>query len=131
MLCTVGVLQALAAYYGWRGLLFFRQRPRLGYLVAAVLIPASYYWFFSLTNRNVEGLEGWQLFSRFAVGVVAGLVVVLVISSIANASMARSPERLPPGLDALRHNAYLQTLWPAIGGEASIRRQGEGEMENG
>jgi len=119
LVSTVGLLQALASYYRWDGLSFFRGHRWLGYACAALLIPASYYWFFSLKNRNVPGLEGWQLFSRFAVGAWGGVVVVLVLSSLINASMSRrkSGEPAPaahPGLDDLRHGTYFHLLSQAV-----------------
>ena len=115
MLSTVGLLQALASYYGWAGLSFFRGRPILGYVCASILAPASYWWFFIEENRNTPGLEGWQLFSRFAVGVAAGLAAVLLVSSIVNRNM---PECRPPpasaGLDALREQPYARALLNAV-----------------
>jgi hypothetical protein len=107
--CTLGLLQALASYHGWYGLSFFRRRPRLAYLFALATIPTAYYWFFAMKNRNVEGLEGWQLFSRFAIGVGMGLVATLLISSLLNNDLNPSPGVRRPrkmgdhtrGLDAL------------------------------
>jgi hypothetical protein len=112
---TAGLLQVLASYYGWDGLSFFRGRRRLGYVCGTAAVPLSYIWFFTLQNRNVPGLEGWQLFSRFALGAVAGIIGVLVLSSALNASMARPPldgpaSPLRSGLDGLRYDTYLRLL---------------------
>ncbi len=112
---TAGLLQALASYYQWDGLSFFRGRRWLGYLCGVAAVPLSYFWFFSLQNRNVPGLEGWQLFSRFALGAGAGIVSVLVLSSVLNASMAgqkvdEQTSVVNPGLDSLRHDTYLHLL---------------------
>jgi hypothetical protein len=115
---TIGLLQATAAYYRWDGLLFFRGRPRLGYVMAAVLIPVSYFWFFSYNQRNVPGLEGWQLFSRFAEAALLGLAIVLIVSSLLNAGMrSQSGETAPatgaPGIDALRHDTFFHLIMAA------------------
>ena len=117
MLSTVGLLQALAAYYGWTGLSFFRGRPAWGYVCAAVLVPVSYWWFFIQENRNTPGLEGWQLFSRFAVGVGAGLVAVLLISSILNRNMPAREEAFAgadAGLDVMRRQPYARAVLDAL-----------------
>ena len=129
MISTVGLLQATASYYGWAGLSFFRARPQLGYLCAAILIPGSCYWFFGLANRNVPGLEGWQLFSRFIIGAAGGVLAVLVLSSLVNASM---PDGRPahrsaddPGLDDLQYGTYLRLL------RRAVAQLGRGERQDG
>ncbi len=117
LVSTVAALQALAAYYQWDGLSFFRGRRRLAYLCSAVSIAASYVWFFSLTNRNVPGLEGWQLFSRFIVAAAAGVAVVLVVSSLLNSSMPSAPlddRRSDVGLDHLRREPYGRIIMRAL-----------------
>jgi hypothetical protein len=92
-----------------------------------VAIPASYFWFFSLQNRNVPGLEGWQLFSRFALGAAVGGVLVLLLSSWLNASMSGSSadERAmlaDAGLDSLRYDTYLHLLLRRV---AAVQTRGE------
>ncbi len=128
LVSTVGLLQALASYYGWLGLSFFRKRLRLGYVFAALVIPASYYWFFSLTDRNVPGLEGWQLFSRFVIGVIGGLATALVLSSLVNASMSREKRETnlssEIGLNALRYDTYVALLRRTISQAAPRERRG-------
>jgi hypothetical protein len=132
LVSTAALLQALASYYGWAGLSFFAGRPRLGYLCAAVVAPASYYWFFSLANRNAPGLEGWQLFSRFIVGAVGGVAAALLLSSLLNASLPRRrPENgqpLPPvsGLDNLRYEPFLRLVADAVRQMASKREHKRG-----
>lgn len=112
---TIGLLQAVASYYRWDGLSFFRGHRRLGYLMAAVLIPASYYWFFSYQERNVPGLEGWQLFSRFALAALLGVLIVLATSSLLNAGMrsgaseSSSTDR-SAGIDALRDDTFFHLI---------------------
>ena len=111
MVSTGSLLQALASYYGWGGLSFFRGRPNLGYLCAAIGIPLSYVSFFSLANRNTPGLEGWQLFSRFALSAGLAVALTLVVSSLLNRGMAqRSHSGHGPaadaGLDHLRISSY-------------------------
>jgi hypothetical protein len=111
MVSTAGLLQVLSARYGWLGLSFLRGRRRLGYLGGALLVAASYYWFFAAANRNVPGLEGWQLFSRFGAGAAAGLVVTLVLSSVINASLpGAGAEHVSAGLDSLKTDSYAHLL---------------------
>lgn len=115
MLSTIGLLQALASYYRWMGLSFFPGRPAVGYACAAILVPVSYVWFFVQENRNTPGLEGWQLFSRFAVAGAAGIALVLLISSLINrGAPARAPASGAAGLDMLREQSYARSLLSAI-----------------
>jgi hypothetical protein len=119
MVSTIGLLQALASFYGWAGLSFFRGHLRLGYLCGATLVPFSYFWFFSSASRDVPGLEGWQLFSRFGLGALAGVLAVLILSSIVNASMRRGAANAltgnqPAGLDALREDTWFHLLQTAL-----------------
>lgn len=133
LISTVGVLQALAAYNGWVGLSFFGRHPRLGYPFALLVIPASYVWFFSLANRNTPGLEGWQLFSRFALGALCGLLVALTLSSITSHAMTARQRSAPGaderGLDSLRNETYAAIV-ARLGGQwlKRIGRTLEGEM---
>jgi hypothetical protein len=123
---TIGLLQAIASYYQWDGLLFFRRHRRLGYLMAAVLIPASYYWFFSYQERNVPGLEGWQLFTRFALAALLGVLIVLAVSSLLNAGMrsdtieGASSDR-SAGIDALRYDTFFHLITRARATQAPAR----------
>jgi hypothetical protein len=139
-LSTIGLLQAIAAYYRWDGLLFFRGHPRFGYLISAILIPGSYFWFFSFRERDVPGLEGWQLFSRFALAACLGLAIVLVASSVLNARMrAQSGEAIssadPQGVDALRNDTFVhlmlaaKTLHAPV--EPAVAAGGQNEEQNG
>ncbi len=134
IITTVGLLQALASYYDWPGLSYFRHDLRLGYPCAALLIAGSYFWFFSLADRNVPGLEGWQLFSRFGVGAVIGIVLAFVSSSIWNRDMHPAGRSGPPaetevGFDALRYGTFLhlvrdlvQSACPALGRPGDVKQ---------
>jgi hypothetical protein len=137
MASTVGLLQGLAAHYRWAGLSFFRGKTALGYICAAILVPGSYYWFFSFRERDVPGLEGWQLFSRFVIGAALGLALVLALSSLLNArrrlkddALMAADSALPggdQGIDALRHDTYAGLLAGLIGGALDgVRRQAKG-----
>jgi hypothetical protein len=112
LVSTVGLLQGLASHYRLLGLSFFRRDPRLGYVCSAILIPLSYYGFFSTSNRNVPGLEGWQLFSRFGVGALGGLILVLLLSSLVNPAASR--QQVPPltdgGIDDLQRETYAAVV---------------------
>jgi hypothetical protein len=134
LISTVGLLQALASYYGWLGLSFFRANTRVGYLFAAIVIPVAYVWFFSLADRNVPGLEGWQLFSRFGVGAAGGLAVVLALSSLLNRGMQPDSEqqyrnRAHPGVDALQSDTYIHLVMDSLHA-ASLLRQPEEEHQD-
>lgn len=136
LVSTVGLLQALASYYRWFGLSFFRHRLRLGYVCAALLVPVSCFWFFSLTNRNVEGLEGWQLFSRFVIGVAGGVLVVLLLSSFLNRDMAgeQADNCVPPdgdGLDGLRYDTYVHLLGRTLRSAWLVQQRSKEEKAHG
>ncbi len=136
MASTVGLLQALATYYGWAGLSFFRGHLRFGYPFSAILVPLSYYWFCASTNRDVPGLEGWQLFSRFGLGALGGVIVVLLLSSLLNASMQRDtagadPQPRPAGLDALRNDTWFHLVQSALSKQVASGPRGLHQFERG
>lgn len=134
LISTVGLLQALASYYGWLGMSFFRSNLRVGYVFAALVIPAAYFWFFSLADRNVPGLEGWQLFSRFGVGVAGGLAVVVILSSLLNRDMDVREDRArmdgDPGIHALRYDTYVRLIMKSFQTSLFVRPT-EGERQDG
>ncbi len=116
----LGLLQLVAARQRWTGLLFFRRWPLLSYVLGLACLGGGYAWFFFGDDRNVPGLEGWQLFSRFAVSAVAAVLVTLLVSSVLHArldagAIAGQKYRLSPaneerGLEALRTLTYWQAL---------------------
>ena len=125
------LLQLVAARQRWTGLLFCRRWPLLSYVWGLAGLGGSYAWFFFSDDRNVPGLEGYQLFSRFAVSAVAALLVTLLVSSAlhvrrdegaAAGQKYLSPGNEERGLEALRTLTYGQILnrWrrrPPGGGE--------------
>ncbi len=128
---VLGLLQLLAARQRWTGLLFCRRWPLLSYVLGLAGLGGGYAWFFCSDDRNVPGLEGYQLFSRFAVSAVAALLVTLLVSSALHARRDKdtveqkhhlSPADEERGLEALRTLTYGQILhrWrrrPPRGGE--------------
>ncbi|MBM3134631.1 MAG: hypothetical protein FJZ89_04945 [Chloroflexi bacterium] len=130
-LAVLGLLQLVAVRQRWTGLLFCRRWSLLGYAFGLAGLGGGYAWFFFSDDRNVPGLEGWQLFSRFAVSAVAAVLVTLLVSSALHVRRDKDivgwKQDLPPaneerGLEALRTLTYGQILnrWlrrPPGGGE--------------
>jgi len=118
-LAVLGLLQLVAARQRWTGLLFCRRWPLLSYVLGLAGLGGGYAWFFCSDDRNVPGLEGYQLFSRFAVSAVAALLVTLLVSSALHARRDEgatagqkylSPANEERGLEALRTLTYGQIL---------------------
>jgi hypothetical protein len=118
-LAVLGLLQLVAARQRWTGLLFCRRWPLLSYVFGLAGLGGGYAWFFFSDDRNVPGLEGWQLFSRFAVSAVAAVLVTLLVSSVLHARRDKdtvgqkyhlSPVNEERGLEALRTLTYGQIL---------------------
>jgi hypothetical protein len=117
---ALGLLQMVAIRQRWTGLLFCRRWPLLSYVLGLAGLGGGYAWFFFSDDRNVPGLEGWQLFSRFAVAAGAAVLVTLLASSALHARLnegttARQDCSLSPaseerGLEALRTLTYWQAL---------------------
>jgi len=128
---VLGLLQLVAARQRWTGLLFVRRWPLLSYVLGLAGLGGGYAWFFFGDDRNVPGLEGYQLFSRFAVSTVAAVLVTLLVSSALHVrwdkDIVGQKHDLPPadeehGLEILRTLTYWQALtrWlqrPPGGGE--------------
>jgi hypothetical protein len=128
---VLGLLQLVAARQRWTGLLFCRRWPLLSYVLGLAGLGGGYAWFFFSDDRNVPGLEGYQLFSRFAVSAVAALLVTLLVSSVLHVHRDKDiveqkhyllPVNEERGLEALRSLTYGQILnrWrrrPPGGGE--------------
>jgi len=117
---VLGLLQLVATRQRWTGLLFCRRWPLLSYVLGLAGLGGGYAWFFFSDDRNVPGLEGWQLFSRFAVSTVAAVLVTLLVSSALHARRDEgatagqkhhpSPANEECGLEALRTLTYGQIL---------------------
>ncbi len=82
----VGALQIVAARHRLIGLSFFigrARKPIWGYLLATVLIVASFAWFFAATPEVfVPGLAGSELVLLFGAAGVCALSFTLLLSSI-------------------------------------------------
>ncbi len=112
-LASGGVFQMAAAVGGFRGLLYFRQRP-VSFLFGAAALTGGFAWFLLSEPRNVPdsalGMNGNEQFAYFFAGAGAGLAFTLIVSSLRNWSLGAKLSDLPPGLDALRETSYLRAL---------------------
>ncbi len=112
-LASGGVFQMAAALGGFRGLLYFHQRP-VTFLFGALVATGAVAWFFLSESRNVPdtalGMNGNEQFGYFFTGAGAGLAFTLIVSSLRNWSLGAKQPHLPPGLDALRETNYLRAL---------------------
>ena len=110
---TLGVLQMVAAYSAFWGLLFVRSRP-LAFLTGLVTTGLAFFWFFVSEPRNISeiegGLDGNQMAGLFSLAAGLALVLTFLLSSLRNWSMGTRGQRCVPGLDALRETTYLKAL---------------------
>jgi hypothetical protein len=117
-LASGGVFQMAAALGGFRGLLYFPQRP-VSFLFGAVVLTGGIAWFFLSESRNVPdsalGMNGNEQFGYFFAGAGSGLAFTLIVSSLRNWSLGAKQSHLPPGLDALRETSYLRALHRSLG----------------
>tara|TARA_B100000315_G_scaffold217799_2_gene218653 strand:+ start:274 stop:861 length:588 start_codon:yes stop_codon:yes gene_type:complete len=128
-LASSGVFQMVAALGGFRGLLYFRQRP-VSILFGVVLMTGAVAWFFLSESRNVpdsaHGMNGNEQFGYFFAGAGAGLAFTLIVSSLRNWSLGVEKSDLPPGLDALRETSYLRALHRTCSYYWALRGRGTG-----
>jgi len=114
MVAAFGVIQSVVTRNGLTGLSLFRGRRRLADLFGGVFVALAYGWFFTSGDRNIPGLEGFQLFYMFLVGVLAALLLTLILTSLVNAAYLGRADAVsadgtePVGLERLRHRTYFQ-----------------------
>ncbi len=113
-LTAFGVLLVVTALSRLRGLLLVGHRMSL--LLGAALTVTAFTWFFVSKPRNLPdtggGLNGNDQTMLFAVGAVAALALVLVLSSVRNWSMGANAAG--DGVEALRNSSYLRLLYKGI-----------------
>ena len=128
---ALGVVQLVAARGGLAGLLFLRRWPRTNAYAGAVLVVASFVWFFGSEPRNVpdtaSGLDANQQLIWFAVGAGSAVVVTLLGGSALNdrwgarnrpdASVQSGPAA---GIEALERTTFVRALVARV----SARRPG-------
>jgi len=113
MISCCGVLQFVAARWKLSGISFFK-RTTFGYLFAVLAIGGAFSWFFTVEDRCVPGLEGFQVFRLFIAGSLASFIFTASLSSVIKRKLRLSvkqhnPEE-EPGLDSLRRMTYFQAV---------------------
>ena len=115
-LSALGVLLLVTAHSRLDGLLLVGRR--LSFVAGALLVAGAFSWFFASDSRNMPdtgtGLDGNEQALLFVIGASAALVVVLVLSSLRNWSLAGGQEGR--GVEALRNGSYLRLLFRGLRG---------------
>lgn len=118
---TLGVIQYAAVRSELWGIVVFRRWPVATQRFSALLIVASFVWFFVNAERNVPdtgaGLDGVVQARWFALGALAAVLLLLTVSSAVNhrwgAAHGWDPEadRWPPsGLTWLERTTFARAL---------------------
>ena len=109
----VGTVQIAAAFAGLRGLLFLQRIP-LAKGLGALLIVAGPVLFFGTGERNLNdyegGLDANEQAIFFFLGVVAGLGVTILVSTVLNRRMKGRDGAPSGGLDSLRSSNFGMAL---------------------
>ena len=109
----VGTVQVAAAFAGLRGLLFI-QRASLAKVLGALLIAAGPVLFFGTGERNLNdyegGLDANEQAIVFFLGVVAGVGVTILVSTVLNRRMKGRDGAPMGGLDSLRDSNFGAAL---------------------
>ena len=109
----VGTIQVAAAVAGLRGLLFL-GRTSLCKALGVLLIAAGPVLFFGTAERNLNdyegGLDANEQAIFFFLGVVAGLGLTVLVSSLLNRRMKGRDDSPRGGLDSLRDSNFAAAL---------------------
>ena len=109
---TLGAMQLASLMGRVKGLLIFKS-PIVGWAFGLGLIMGAFIWFFVTDNRNLNdyegGLDANQQAFFFSMGVLTGVLVTVVFSSIVNFKM-NGCSTARNGLEALRHAHYAGAL---------------------
>lgn len=112
---SLGVLQAVAAYNGLRGLSFF-NRPTWGYLLAVLTTGPALVAFFTWNMRNATGIiEGGQQFLLLSLAIMAVYIVTLVAASLLNSSPPAGNAAPPAGIEGFKEAGLFQLLRTRFG----------------
>jgi len=112
---SVGVLQAVAAYNGLRGLSFF-SRPTWGYLLAVCTTGPALVAFFTWNMRNATGIiEGAQQLVLLSLAIMAVYIVTLVAASLLNSSPPAGNAAPPAGIEGFKEAGLFQLLRSRFG----------------
>ena len=110
LIASVGVIQAAAAYNGFRGISFF-SRKIFGYLFMALSLGPVLTAFFTWNERNLTGvIEGGEQFCLFMLAIVAAIGFTLVLSSLLKHWSLRTNSIQHDGFEALKEVTFLQAL---------------------
>lgn len=128
----LGVLQAAAAYGGFRGLVFMPGEVRLrlpfqrilrvvfSYVFAAVMVIPSLVDFFFWNRRNETGIiEGAEQAGFFVLAMAAAVAFTFLFSSLINHWRLRRNEASGSGLEALKDTTWVQAIWRLMTGGRS------------
>lgn len=113
-LSALGILLVVTAHSRLHGLLLVGRR--LSLFLGTALTVGAFIWFFVSKPRNLPdtggGLNGNHQTILFAVGAMAALALVLILSSVRNWSMGANAAG--DGVEALRSSSYLRLLFKGI-----------------
>jgi len=118
-LAVTGVLHAIAAYRGLKGISFFTYKIS-AYIFAAITIIPPLAIFFTWNERWPIGLiQGPEQFYCFIAGTIVALVFTLGLSSILKrTSITDDPGELH-GISALKNMTYYQAIKQLIRSKGS------------
>jgi hypothetical protein len=110
----VGVLQLVAARWGFHGISFFRNRI-WGYVFGTIAIVAAFVWFFAFTGLDLSEptFDTPPQLLWLAVSVACAILFTLAVSSLVNKKMnppVQGDSAGETGLDTLKQKTY----WSAI-----------------
>lgn len=117
IVASFGVIQIAASVGRLNGLLIFRPAPAAR-AFGLVLVVASFIWFFTSDQRNINDYEGGldanvqALF--FFLGAATALAATLALASIRNARLNDGEPALGEGLDALKRTNYARALVQSV-----------------
>lgn len=114
---VIGVLQLAVTFARLKGVLFFESRV-LTFLFSFLAIGLSFGFFFGWDNRldttmRRVGLEGSQQLLYLFLGILAGGVFTLTVSSLLKAYQWRgrsTEKRSGQGVDALKEMSYFEAI---------------------
>ena len=109
-LAVTGVLQAIAAYRGLKGISFFTHKIP-AYIFASITIVLPLAIFFTWNEIWPIGLiQGLEQFCCFTIGTILALIFNLGVSSILKRRALPGNSTHLQGIDALKDMTYYQAI---------------------
>src|SRR5437870_1535374 len=105
---SLSALQIAAGATKLRGLLIVPGPT--GTALALLSVTADIGWFFSVADRNIAGLAGWEQFILFVLSASAALLTSLVLASLFWRPKLPVPPDEDDGIDALRYVSYWDAM---------------------